>query len=369
MPNLLTAEIIDKVLAANKEIIHLAHNDDFLTLVTQPLYVTHKIWNETRSIGTLAIRIDFSERQISSPIEIISLTVGYDNPSFPSIPHMGYINQQRQVCWGNYSNMVSSICSDITKLPRHVKMILLFCQSVNAQDLEAVKNFQRLPFEDTSSVIIANCQPKSLDLCWQDLTRNPTSGLGGEFYFVINDSGFPLLLTNIFWQHRYDFVKIKMFTQGHYYQSGESGTKFLSDKWENLKLMQLLDEHSRILSGDEINQLKTTTPKTFRDVPRSVSPPLVQPQPPVVRHALLNKDGKLPKIVMDPAYKREYDNCKKPLPPNPDWIEIEGFGKVTRAEVLAGELRKAKFAVELTDGRLIDYVLVPEIWFVLVRLA
>ena len=271
MPNLLTAEIIDKVLAANKEIIHLAHNDDFLTLVTQPLYVTHKIWNETRSIGTLAIRIDFSEGQISSPIEIISLTVGYDNPSFPSIPHMGYINQQRQVCWGNYSNMVSSICSDITKLPRHVKMILLFCQSVNAQDLEAVKNFQRLPFEDTSSVIIANCQPKSLDLCWQDLTRNPTSGLGGEFYFVINDSGFPLLLTNIFWQHRYDFVKIKMFIQGHYYQSGESGTKFLSDKWENLKLMQLLDEHSRILSGDEINQLKTTTPKTFRDVPRSVS--------------------------------------------------------------------------------------------------
>ena len=95
MPNLLTAEIIDKVLAANKDIIHLATNDDFLTLVTQPLYVTHKIWNETRSTGSLAIRIDFSERQISSPIEIISLTVGYDNPSFPSIPHMGYINQQR----------------------------------------------------------------------------------------------------------------------------------------------------------------------------------------------------------------------------------------------------------------------------------
>jgi len=97
------------------------------------------------------------------------------------------------------------------------------------------------------------------------------------------------------------------------------------------------------------------------------SPPLVQPQPPVVRHALPDKDGKLPKMVMDPAYKREYDNYKEPLPPNPDWIEIEGFGKVTRAEVLAGELFETKFAVQLPDGRLVDFALIPKNWRTILR--
>ena len=65
---------------------------------------------------------------------------------------------------------------------------------------------------------------------------------------------------------------------------------------------------------------------------------------------------------MDPAYKREYDNFEEPLPPNPDWIEIEGFGKVTRAEVLAGELIYSKLFVRLGTGSGIAYQLLPLFW-------
>ena len=74
---------------------------------------------------------------------------------------------------------------------------------------------------------------------------------------------------------------------------------------------------------------------------------------------LLLKD---PKVTFSPEWKKEYDEYRKLLPPNPNWIEIEGYGRVTREQALAIKFTKRDAIVEVDDGRVVSFLWLPTGW-------
>lgn len=87
-----------------------------------------------------------------------------------------------------------------------------------------------------------------------------------------------------------------------------------------------------------------------------------KPTEPFDAVAISKKLPKSPKVTFSPEWKQEYDATWKPLPPDPDWIEIEGYGRVSREQALAGKFTERGAIVELVDGRVVRLLWLPEGW-------
>jgi hypothetical protein len=88
---------VANILVKVPELIFLDVSPRFIFAVTQPLTVTHPHSKEKPCLGHLSIKIDLSPSIIPVPFkstrfDIRGLNIGVGQESFPSIPHLEYIN-------------------------------------------------------------------------------------------------------------------------------------------------------------------------------------------------------------------------------------------------------------------------------------
>jgi hypothetical protein len=194
-------DLVESIIDGNKKIIFATYNEDYFTFVTKQLLVTNKALSEKKTVGNLAVRIDLTGSK-KKPIEILSLTVGFGDPSFPSIPHMEYSqNKVRSVCWGNYSFLDDAITSRPERFVSNIRKIILFCESVNIHDSFAVSNFKRLPLVDNTAIQILH-RNVEFNLIGVDITNQPDYRKRQNVLFVFDNNGYPHLLSDWLWNFR-----------------------------------------------------------------------------------------------------------------------------------------------------------------------